>query len=200
MDAASRTVRQLSTLIQSRPVVAICLSGRKEFDEALKENSFSVVSKTLNFNHSEWSSAMLAESRVHQSEIDLSNGFHTLRAEGKHTLGASKINEADVPTLLALLLKQHKADFLLNRKNHYLVVQDTVHTGMSLRTVRQALTMNGVPNSRISTVAFRSSISPVFPPDVCGEKTLLNAPTKRSPSAWVRIGQGDKDFLVNVPL
>ncbi len=179
MGAALRTAKQLSHLIESKPAVAICLSGRKEFSSALKELGISAVFKSLDFNHLEWMSAQMLVANVEEEELDKSTGMHVLKSLRGRTAGKAPVGD-DAQDLLALLLKQHRKEFLLSKRNHYIVLQETAHTGNSLELVRKALVMNGIPKGKVVTAAFRASMTPAFPPDVCGERVFLKRLAKQN--------------------
>jgi len=200
MDTGTLTARQLAPLIESKPVVTICLSGRDELYNTFKENGISAALKSLRFRYDDWADGMVAEEAVPDEEIDATTGFHVVRKPGGLLSTARPIEEDEIDVFLAMLLNQHKDMFALNKNNHFIVFQDTVHTGKSLEAMRKAILLNGIPKSKVVTAAFKSSISPVFPPDVIGGRAVLRPPKQKKDRQWIRVDHRGRGFVLNVPM
>lgn len=200
MNTRALIVQQLSFLLESKPAVTICLSGQNELSDALKEAGISAVLKPLNFNYESWAKGLVAETKIPEEHLDTTMGIHIVKNPRRLMAFARPIEEDEIEVFLAMFLKQHKDKFILNKNNHFIVFQDTVHTGRSLETMRKALVMNGIPNAKILTAAFHSSISPIFPPDVCGGRVVLRQPKQEKMRHWIRINYHGQDFALNVPL
>lgn len=200
MNTMVLTIQQLLTLLESKPVITICLSGQKELSNALKEIGISAVLKPFDFNYESWAGGLVAETKLSDEHIDTTMGVHIVKNPKRLRAVARPIEEDEVEVFLAMFLKQHKDRFVLNKNNHFIVFQDTVHTGRSLEIVRKALIMNGIPRKKIVTAAFNSSISPVFPPDVCGGRMILRPPRQKKRRHWIRVNYHGQDFALNVPL
>jgi len=188
MKPESRVIRKLFPVLESKPVVALCLPGAEKFGESIKRAGFRVSLKKLDFNFLDWTSSHVVLS---EPEGKVTKVF---REKGKKP---KEIEE--VGFLLSLFLEGRKAKFSLGKENHYVVLQETARTGKSLEAVRTALEMNGIPRKNVTTVAIRSSINPLVPPNVIGEKTFVKPHPPRKKGEWLRLGLKERDLLIKVP-
>lgn len=192
-------VEEFSECLESRPSVILCLSGKTQIEKAVRAKGLNAKVKSIDFNHAGWSEGLIARSKVKDEEINFNEGAHVIKTPSKHIGKSRRLDESELEDVLALFFLQHKRDFMLSEKNFFLVVQETVHTGRSLQTVKNALIKNKIPEKRVLTVGLRTSMNPLVPPDVSVQKTFLKAPEPKEPNAWIRVGYGEEDLVLKIP-
>jgi hypothetical protein len=186
MKPDSRVVERLSPLLESKPVIALCLSGTQRLGDSIKKAGFNASLKRLDFNFHDWTDSHVIVKDKKKPGVSKS-------------MGRKPSELKEVAFLLSLFLKQKSKEFALSKENNYVVFQEVTRTGKSLATVKTALEMNGIPKNNVTTVAMTSSIKPLFVPDVIGEKTFVKPHQGQKKSDWLRLEHPEKHFLINVP-